>query len=96
MQPIGNKYLVKVNVPIEDKVGDILLPTGKTAEEIHYTGTIVEYGTYMTEKHLLPLNTNVIFNWKDKDSKIKISLNNELYYICNPNAILTTINEVYK
>lgn len=89
MQPIGNKYLVKVSPqPVEEKVGDIIMPQGNFAEMAHYKGTIVAHGTYMTEKEIIPINTKIIFDWKDKEAKTKIGMNGELYYICEPKAIL--------
>ena len=89
MQPIGNKYLIKVEIPpSEEDVGGILVLAGKAAEEAHYRGTIVAHGTYMTEKELLPIDTKVIFDWKDKESKMKIVLNGQIYYITDPKAIL--------
>lgn len=89
MQPIGNKYLVKVETPPpEENVGGILVPSGRSEEEVHYRGTIVAHGTYMTEKELIPVDTKVVFDWKDKDSKMKIILNGQIFYICDPKAIL--------
>ena len=71
MQPIGNKYLVKVEIPAsEENVNGIVVMSGRAAEEVHYKGTIVAYGTHMTEKEPVPLDTKVIFDWKDKESKI--------------------------
>ena len=89
MQPIGNKYLVKVETPPpEENVGGILVPSGRSEEEVHYRGTIVAHGTYMTEKELIPVDTKVVFDWKDKNSKMKIILNGPIFYICDPKAIL--------
>lgn len=89
MQPIGNKYLVKVETPPpEENVGGILVPSGRSEEEVHYRGTIVAHGTYMTEKELIPVDTKVVFDWKDKDSKMKIILDGQIFYICDPKAIL--------
>ena len=89
MQPIGNKYLVKVETPPpEENVGGILVPSGRSEEEVHYRGTIVAHGTYMIEKELIPVDTKVVFDWKDKDSKMKIILNGQIFYICDPKAIL--------
>lgn len=89
MQPIGNKYLVKVETPPpEENVGGILVPSGRSEEEVHYRGTIAAHGTYMTEKELIPVDTKVVFDWKDKDSKMKIILNGQIFYICDPKAIL--------
>lgn len=89
MLPIGNKYLVKVETPPpEENVGGILVPSGRSEEEVHYRGTIVAHGTYMTEKELIPVDTKVVFDWKDKDSKMKIILNGQIFYICDPKAIL--------
>ena len=89
MQPIGKKYLVKVETPPpEENVGGILVPSGRSEEEVHYRGTIVAHGTYMTEKELIPVDTKVVFDWKDKDSKMKIILNGQIFYICDPKAIL--------
>ena len=89
MQPIDNKYLVKVETPPpEENVGGILVPSGRSEEEVHYRGTIAAHGTYMTEKELIPVDTKVVFDWKDKDSKMKIILNGQIFYICDPKAIL--------
>ena len=89
MQHIGNKYLVNVETPPpEENVGGILVPSGRSEEEVHYRGTIVAHGTYMTEKELIPVDTKVVFDWKDKDSKMKIILNGQIFYICDPKAIL--------
>lgn len=94
MQPIGNKYLIKVEkAPAEEKVDGIIIPSTRSIEDIHYRGTVVEHGTYMTEKELVPINSKVLFNWRDKDSKTKLSVDGELYYICDPKAILA-IEEV--
>ena len=68
MQPIGNKYLIKVETPpSEENIGGILVPSGKSSEEVHYRGVIVAHGTYMTEKELIPVDTKVVFDWKDKE-----------------------------
>ena len=89
MQPIGNKYLVKVEIPAsEENVNGIVVMSGRAAEEVHYKGTIVAYGTHMIEKELVPLDTKVIFDWKDKESKMKIVLNDKIFYICDPKVIL--------
>ena len=89
MQPIGNKYLVKVETPPpEENVGGILVPSGRSEEEVHYRGTIVAHKTYMTKKEFIPVDTKVVFHWKDKDSKMKIILNGQIFYICDPKAIL--------
>ena len=89
MQPIGNKYLIKVETPpSEENIGGILVPSGKSSEEVHYRGVIVAHGTYMTEKELIPVDTKIVFDWKDKESKMKIILDGQIFYICDPKAIL--------
>lgn len=89
MQPIGNKYLIKVETPpSEENIGGILVPSGKSSEEVHYRGVIVAHGTYMTEKELIPVDAKVVFDWKDKESKMKIILDGQIFYICDPKAIL--------
>ena len=42
----------------------------------------------MTEKELIPVDTKVVFDWKDKDSKMKIILDGHIFYIRDPKAIL--------
>ncbi len=88
MQPIGNKYLIKVEQKSEDVVNGIVLPSIKKNEEVYYEGVIESYGTHMIGTELIPIGTCVYFDWKNKNAKTRLQLNNGFYYICEPNSIL--------
>ena len=94
MQPIGNKYLIKVEkLPNEETIDGIVVINNKTNQDIYYKGNIVAHGTCMNDVNIIPIGTNVYFNWRNKDDKIKVQIADQLYYICSPNVILAVIEE---
>lgn len=94
MNPIGNKYLVKVDVSVKDEaVGGIYLPQGSISQNVHYKGTVVAHGTAMTENELIPEGSKIYFDWKNKEAKTKLHLDNSVYYICDPIAIIALDTE---
>ena len=47
----------------------------------------------MTENELIPEGSKIYFDWKNKEAKTKLHLDNSVYYICDPIAIIALDTE---
>lgn len=98
MKSIGKTYLINIEISHkEETAGNIILPqTGLTRETIHYIGRIFDYGIGFTEeekKTLIPIGTKVLMNYKKDVNRIKLIIEDKIYYIYNPEDILGIIEE---
>ena len=98
MTSVGKTYLLTIEKPKEEKVGDIILAQLDTQyNTISYIGTIENYGTGFTEeekKNLIPIGTKVIIDYNNTLSdKVKVFMNDKTYYIYQPQDIIATIEE---
>ena len=87
MQPIGNTYLVKMDVTRGKQVGDIVLPDVSVDYTRPYIRTIEAIGT--TIKNGLPVGTKVVCNYNTKNRQTtRLILGQVLYYIYDEQDIL--------
>ena len=92
MKPIGKTYLIKVqeHKETDNIINGIYIPDNSSIHDLYYEGTITEYGTGWTKKEikdLLPIGTNVFFEYKIKCG-IKLIIGDKIYYIHEPKNIL--------
>lgn len=92
MKPVGKTYLIKVkeHKETDDIINGIYIPDNSSIHDLYYEGTIVEHGAGWTKKELkdlLPIGTNIIFEYKIKCGT-KIIIGDSIYYIHEPKNIL--------
>jgi co-chaperonin GroES (HSP10) len=99
MKPVGKTYLIKAEIPQEEKVGDIFIPqTAASYESVYFIGTVVDYGTGFTsdeKSELLPIGTRVLLDYRKEVSqnKIRLHLDQEIFYVYEPEHILAILEE---
>ena len=92
MKPIGKTYLIKVQEQKEANniINGIYIPDNSSIHDLYYEGTIIEYGAGWNKeelKDLLPIGTNVFFEYKIKCGT-KLIIGDNIYYIHEPKNIL--------
>lgn len=97
MKPTGKTYLVKIKKhdSKDDIINGIYIPDTSSIHDIFYEGTIVGYGAAWSkdeEKDLIPIGTNIIFEYKKKCGT-KIIFGDDVYYIHDPKDILAIKEE---
>lgn len=94
MRPLGKTYLIEVPEQKSEVLeGGIILPSENKTKLVHYRGKIKEIGLGFNSDNIVNKNDMVIFDWKQKQGKVKIILGKELYYIVEEPLILA-IEEV--
>lgn len=91
MRPLGKTYLIKIEDQKDEILeGGIILPSENKNKLIHYHGQIQEIGLGFDKTHdnIVKKNDYVIFDWKQKNGKVKVILGDELYYIVEESLIL--------
>ena len=89
MRPLGKTYLIEIEDQKDEILeGGIIIPSENKNKLIHYHGKIKEIGLGFNGDNLVNKNDYVIFDWKQKEGKVKIKLSQELYYIVEEPLIL--------
>lgn len=98
MEAIGHRYLVQAQLQKkEEKIGDIIIPqTAADRALVYFIGTVIGHGTGLKKDKitdLVDIGTRIIFDYKNKSDKIKLMMNDKIYYIIDPDDVLAVINE---
>lgn len=98
MKSIGKTYLIKIEEQKEEQVGGIFIPQNASYESVYFTGIIADYGIGFTEDEkaeLLPIGTKVLLDYRKEVSqnKIRLHLDQEIFYVYEPENILAIIEE---
>lgn len=94
MKPLGKTYLIEIPEQKEEILaGGIILPSENKTKLVHYRGVIKEIGLGFNNDNIVNKGDMIIFDWKQKQGKVKILLGKELYYIVEESLILA-IEEV--
>lgn len=89
MRSLGKTYLIKIEDQKEEVLeGGILLPAENKNKLVHYKGQIQEIGLGFNGDNIVNKGDYVIFDWKQKQGKVKVILGQELYYIVEESLIL--------
>lgn len=98
MKSIGKTYLIKINEQKEEQIDGIYIPQTASYESVYFTGIIADYGIGFTEEEkaeLLPIGTKVLLDYRKEVSqnKIRLHLDDEIFYVYEPENILAIIEE---
>lgn len=95
MRSLGRTYLVEVPDIKEQYIEDsgILLPAENKNNLVHYRGVVVGIGLGFKEDFEVKVGDVVIFNWKEKQGKVKVIFNQKLYYILEESLVLAVEEE---
>ena len=89
MKPLGKTYLIEIPEQKEEILaGGIILPSENKTKLVHYRGIIKEIGLGFNKDNVVNKGDMIIFDWKQKQGKVKILLGKELYYIVEEPLIL--------
>ena len=95
MRPLGKTYLIEIPDQKEEILdGGILLPAENKNKLVHYRGTIKEIGLGFKNDNIVSINDKVLFNWKVKKGKVKVIMENKLFYIVEEPLILAKESEL--
>lgn len=99
MKSIGKTYLVTVENPKNEYIGNIYIPeTSALRDIVPYIGRIYEYGAALTEeekKKLLPIGTKIIMDYRKKsaENKIRLVMGENTYYVIDIKNVIAVIEE---
>lgn len=99
MKPIGKTYLIRCKTRSDvELINGIYIPTNFDVDgisDVFYQGEVVSYGTGFSDdeiKKLVPIGTNVVFEYKEKRGT-KLIFGKNVYYIKYEDQVLGIIED---
>jgi co-chaperonin GroES (HSP10) len=99
MKPIGKTYLIKCEIRSNvELINGLYIPTNHDVDgisDVFYQGKIIAHGTGFSDdeiKNLVPVGTEVVFEYKEKRGT-KLIFGKNVYYIKYEDQILGIIEK---